>query len=85
MKNFGTPCEKVVYHRKAGGRIDDVGSRLMRKMALNVLAYIVENAAGMKFPTLKSRAKIGLSDKNALSQRAYGRFLEVDDIENAKN
>ena len=57
----------------------------MGEMALNVLAYIAENPVGMNFPTLKSHAKIGLSDINALTQRAYGRFLEVDDIENAKN
>ncbi len=39
----------------------------------------------MKFPTLDSRAKIGATDKSALTARRDGRFLDVYQIENAKN
>ncbi len=57
----------------------------MREMALDVLAYIMEKAAGMKFPTLNSRAKIGATDKSALTLGPDRRILDVDQIENEKN
>jgi hypothetical protein len=70
---------------EVAGRFDDGGGTLMGEMALKVLAYIVERAAGMKFPTRKSRGKIGATDKSALTRRIDRRFLDVDQMRSAKN
>ncbi len=57
----------------------------MGEMALDVLAYIVENPAGMKFPTINSRAKILVTDKSALTLGTDRPIFDVDQIENEKN
>ncbi len=75
-----------MYHwERLARRLDDGGGTWMREMAPNVLAYIMESVAGMKSPTIKAPAEIGASDKIALTRRTDRRFLDVDQMRNAKS